>query len=180
MIAKIETEHLILRVLSPKEAVLVSAFYSRNFDDFARYEPLIRRQSLSTHYQHQILDLETRYRKEGSRIRYYLFRKYDPFRTIGTVSFRELDKDGKGTTTVGYKVDRDFRRLGYAKETLTALIPIVEREYGVHIIRAEVLPTNRASQNLLAGLGFRRTALLENNVKLGGRYYDEYLYERVD
>ena len=177
---KIETEHLILRVLRPNEAILVSAFYSRNFEDFAKYEPLIRRQSLSTRYQHKILDLEDSFRKDGKRIRFYMFQKYDPFRTVGTVSFRDLDKDGSASTTVGYKVDLDFRRRGYAKETLSALIPIVEREYGVRHIRAEVLTTNRPSQNLLMGLGFKRTALMEGHTKLNGQKLDEYLYVRDD
>lgn len=177
---RIETEHLILRVLKPTEAVIVAAFYSRNFSDFAKYEPLVRRQSLSTRYQRKVLELEDRYRKDGKRIRYYMFQKYDPFRTIGTVSFRELDKDGKAATTVGYKVDLEFRRRGFAKESLSALIPIVEREYGVRHIRAEVLTTNRPSQNLLSGLGFKRTALLEGHTKLNGQKLDEYLYVRDD
>lgn len=89
---RIETEHLILKILRPKDAVMVSAFYSRNFDDFAKFEPLTRRQSLSTRYQRKVLELEDRYREERKRIRYYLFEKYNPFKTIGTVSFRELDQ----------------------------------------------------------------------------------------
>ena len=171
---RIETEHLILKILRPKDAVLVSAFYSRNFDDFAKFEPLTRRQSLSTRYQRKVLELEDRYREERKRIRYYLFEKYNPFKTIGTVSFRELDQGQ--TSTVGYKVDLDYRRRGYARETLGTLIPEIEKEYRIKYIRAEVLTTNVPSQNLLTGLGFRRTAMLPGGAHLNGMDLDEYLY----
>jgi RimJ/RimL family protein N-acetyltransferase len=178
MYERIETRHLILRVLHPKEAVLVSAFYSRNFDDFARFEPLTRKQSLSTRYQRKVLELEDRYREEGKRIRYYLFEKYDPFKTIGTVSFRELDQGQ--TSTVGYKVDQEYRRRGYARETLETLIPEIERGYRIKYIRAEVLTTNVPSQSLLSGLGFRRTAMLPGGAHLNGMDLDEYIYIRDD
>lgn len=158
----------------------MASFYSRNFDDFAKYEPLIRKQAYSMHYQHKVLEYEEKYRQERTRIRYYMFQKYDPFRTIGTVSFRELNKDGKGSAIVGYKVDIGFRRRGYARESLSALIPAVEKEYGLHRVEAEVLPDNRASQNLLSGLGFRRCGLLESRVKINGVSHDEYLYIRED
>ena len=53
---RIESEHLVMKVLKPTEAALVAAFYSRNFEDFAQYEPLIRKQSLSIYYQRQGLE----------------------------------------------------------------------------------------------------------------------------
>jgi len=173
---RIESEHLVMKVLKPTEAALVAAFYSRNFEDFAQYEPLIRKQSLSIYYQRQVLECENKYRTEGSRIRYYLFQKYDPFRAIGTVSFREINKDNKGTCIVGYKVDQGFRRRGFAREALSTLIPMVRYDYHVGKIEAEVLPWNRPSQNLLVGLGFHRTALLKSRVCIDGKYDDEYLY----
>ncbi|MQN02104.1 MAG: N-acetyltransferase [Lachnospiraceae bacterium] len=176
----IETEHLILRTLRPAEAVIVSAFYSRNFDDFAKYEPLTRRMSLSTRYQRKVLELEDNFRIEGKRIRYYMFEKYDPFKTVGTVSFRELDKNGNASTIIGYKVDIEYRRRGYARETISTLIPLIEREYGVRHIKAEVLTTNIPSQNLLSGLGFKRIAFLKSYAKLNGKKLDEYIYERDD
>ena len=178
MYDRIETKHLILRFLKPGEAVMVSAFYSRNFADFAKYEPLTRRQSLSTRYQRQVLELEERYRQERKRVRYYMFEKYNPFKAIGTVSFRELDKGD--TAIVGYKVDQEFRRRGYARETLETLIPQIEEEYQIKYIRAEVLTTNVPSQSLLTGLGFRRTALLSGGAHLNGMDLDEYLYIRED
>ncbi|MGN0242140.1 MAG: GNAT family N-acetyltransferase [Candidatus Weimeria sp.] len=178
MYDNIETRHLMLRILRPKDALLVSAFYGRNFEDFARFEPLTRKQSLSTRYQRKVLELEDRYREEKKRIRYYIFEKYNPFKTIGTVSFRELDHGQ--TSTVGYKVDQDYRRRGYARETLETLIPEIEKEYRIRYIRAEVLTTNVPSQNLLTGLGFVRTALLPGGAHLNDKDLDEYLYIRED
>ena len=84
------------------------------------------------------------------------------------------------TSTVGYKVDLDYRRRGYARETLGTLIPEIEKEYRIKYIRAEVLTTNVPSQNLLTGLGFRRTAMLPGGAHLNGMDLDEYLYIKED
>lgn len=172
---RLESENLVIKVLHPSEASLVAAFYSRNFEDFARYEPLDKRQSLSVHYQKQVLECEDRYRIEGKRIRYYLFRKYEPFKVIGTISFREIGTEGD-SCIVGYKIDREYRRRGFAREALRKLIPIIRYDYRVGSVKAEVLPTNTASQNLLTGLGFHRNALLSSRVCIDGTYLDEYLY----
>jgi [ribosomal protein S5]-alanine N-acetyltransferase len=55
---------------------------------------------------------------------------------------------------VGYTVDPQYRRQGYAKAILTALIERAEADPAVRVVRASISPTNAASLATIAGFGF--------------------------
>ncbi|MDX6265171.1 MAG: hypothetical protein QOH84_6859, partial [Kribbellaceae bacterium] len=62
--------------------------------------------------------------------------------------------DENGMVEVGYTVDAQYRRQGYAKAILTALIERAAAEPGVTTVRASISPTNAASLATIAGFGF--------------------------
>jgi RimJ/RimL family protein N-acetyltransferase len=62
--------------------------------------------------------------------------------------------DANGMVEVGYTVDSQYRRQGYAKAILTALIERAAAEPGVRVVRASISPTNAASLATIAGFGF--------------------------
>ncbi|WP_328331863.1 GNAT family N-acetyltransferase [Kribbella sp. NBC_00382] len=62
--------------------------------------------------------------------------------------------DENGMVEVGYTVDARYRRQGYAKAILTALIDRAAAEPGVKTVRASISPTNAASLATIAGFGF--------------------------
>jgi RimJ/RimL family protein N-acetyltransferase len=62
--------------------------------------------------------------------------------------------DDNGMVEVGYTVDPQYRRHGYAKAILTALIERAATEPGVRVVRASISPTNAASLATIAGFGF--------------------------
>ncbi|MFZ0160857.1 MAG: GNAT family N-acetyltransferase [Kineosporiaceae bacterium] len=63
--------------------------------------------------------------------------------------------DGNGMVEVGYAIDPDHRRQGYARAALDALLARAARESGVRVVRASISPENTASLNLIAPFGFR-------------------------
>ena len=68
-----------------------------------------------------------------------------------------------GAKEVGYIINRDFQRQGFAREALSAVIEHAFRE-GTHRVYAECDPRNRPSWGLLESLGFRREAHLRQNL----------------
>jgi len=62
--------------------------------------------------------------------------------------------DHDGMVEVGYSVDPAFRRRGYGRATLQALIDRATQEAGVRTVRASVSPDNVASLALIAPFGF--------------------------
>jgi RimJ/RimL family protein N-acetyltransferase len=62
--------------------------------------------------------------------------------------------DDAGMVEVGYSIDPQFRRKGYARAALRALVDRAAREPGVTTVRASVSPTNTPSLNLVLSEGF--------------------------
>ena len=63
---------------------------------------------------------------------------------------------------VGYIINKEYQRQGFAGEALSAVIHNAFRE-GVHRVYAECDPRNTASWKLLESLGFRREAHFRQN-----------------
>ncbi len=64
--------------------------------------------------------------------------------------------DAHGVVEVGYSVDPAFRRRGYAKAILRALLARADADPAVTAVRASIQPTNVASLATIAGFGFRK------------------------
>ena len=64
---------------------------------------------------------------------------------------------------VGYIINKNYQRHGYALEALSAVVRSAFRE-GAHRVYAECDPRNTASWKLLERLGFRREAQLRQNI----------------
>jgi RimJ/RimL family protein N-acetyltransferase len=64
--------------------------------------------------------------------------------------------DEAGMVEVGYTVDPQYRRRGYAKAILTALLERAAAEPAVRVVRATISPDNEASLATIASFGFVR------------------------
>ncbi|MGZ4507990.1 MAG: GNAT family N-acetyltransferase [Blastococcus sp.] len=62
--------------------------------------------------------------------------------------------DGNGMVEVGYSVDPQYRRRGYARAALRALLDRAGHEPGVTTVRATISPGNVASRDLVLAHGF--------------------------
>ena len=86
---------------------------------------------------------------------------------------------------VGYIINKDYQRKGYASEALSAVIAAVFQE-GVHRIYAECDPRNIPSWHLLEHLGFRREAHFRQNLYFHKDRYsmpiwkDTYVYAMLE
>lgn len=72
--------------------------------------------------------------------------------------------DAAGMVEVGYAVDPAYRRQGYARAALVALLERAAREPAVRTVRATVSPDNIASSSLIMQYGF---------VEVGEQWDDE-------
>lgn len=62
--------------------------------------------------------------------------------------------DETGMVEIGYAVDPRFRRRGYAKAMVRALLAWANGEDAVRVVRAAISPANVASLATIAGFGF--------------------------
>lgn len=77
-------------------------------------------------------------------------------RVVGTVGFHG-PPDERGRLEIGYSVDPEYRRQGYAREAAEALFEWAAATHGVRRFIASISPTNDASLGLAAGFGFEQT-----------------------
>lgn len=64
--------------------------------------------------------------------------------------------DEVGMVEVGYEIDTELRRRGYARAAFEALLARAIAEPEVHILRATIAPDNEASYNLVAQYGLQK------------------------
>ena len=64
--------------------------------------------------------------------------------------------DNQGVVEVAYSVDPAFRRRGYAKAMLRALLERADADPAVTAVRASIRPDNAGSKATIAGCGFRK------------------------
>ena len=62
--------------------------------------------------------------------------------------------DAAGMVEIGYAVDPAYRRRGYARAALEALLQRATDEPQVHTVRVTISPDNQASYELASGYGF--------------------------
>ena len=176
-----ETDKLLIRTCNKKDAKLVHDFYVRNLDDFSMYEPIDKKSAVTMSYFRKLMEVENELILDKKLLRYYIFEKTNPFKVIGTVSFRDFELSVHVLTCrTGYKMDVNYRRRGYAKEVLGLLCDEVFNDIEMHRIEATVMPENKASIALLEGLGFEKEGLLKKYVELNGVWRDHYLYALVN
>jgi [ribosomal protein S5]-alanine N-acetyltransferase len=77
-------------------------------------------------------------------------------RAIGTIGFHG-PPDDQGRLEVGYRVEPDFRRQGYAREAVRAMFDWAASAHGIRRFIASISPTNEPSLRLTAGFGFVQT-----------------------
>jgi ribosomal-protein-alanine N-acetyltransferase len=76
-------------------------------------------------------------------------------RIIGSIGFHG-PPDAEGSAEVGYRVEPEYRRQGYAREAIQALFDWAHRTYGVTRFLASINPNNVPSLRLTQSFGFTK------------------------
>ncbi|MGW4242297.1 GNAT family N-acetyltransferase [Nocardia sp. NPDC004722] len=75
---------------------------------------------------------------------------------VGRAGFHDMP-DKSGMVEIGYAVDPEYRRRGYARAALESLLRRAAREPLVRTVRVSIRPDNVASNQLAAQYGFAET-----------------------
>lgn len=96
----------------------------------------------------------------------------DPCVVIGRIGFHG-PVDEVGMVEIGYEVRPDYRRQGFAREAVVAMLRLAARDPAVQRIRATVSPDNLPSRRLVKGLG-----LVEVGVQWDEEDGEETIFEQ--
>lgn len=141
----IKTDRLILKTLDESAAEDVSEYYQRNRDFLEEWEP--KRESVFYTKAHQKKELafEQQEMDAGRMLRFWIYRKDDSNKIIGTFSFGSIVRGVFQSCFLGYKLDKDELNNGYMTEAIRAGIKVIFEDYGLHRIEANIMPRNKRS-----------------------------------
>ncbi len=177
---QVETNNLILKVENIDKAHDVLDFYNNNSDLFDRYEPT-RPNNFYTEAFHKA-SLRAEYNDILNKrfLRYYIYLKSNPNKIIGAINFSNIKYEPFMSASIGYKLDKEYHKKGYAYEACVASIGMIFNEYGLRRIEAKVLPTNIPSIKLLKRLHFVYEGVEYSSVSIRGICEDLYRFSLIN
>jgi len=168
----LKTENLILKVLDPNDinAKMVSDFYANNAEFFSKCENEKTDVFYTLAYQNRILLYEAGELSQNKSIRFYVFKKDNPDKIIGTVAFYNMVGGVWMRALVGYKIDYRHTKNGYAKEALKCAIPFVATHFHIHRFEAYIQNGNTPSIKLVTSLNFIPEGIATDYIYIHNHY----------
>ena len=167
---ELTTQRLVLRVFRETDYDDLYEFLSQLREDEFEGYPSITYENGREHFAYRVGNPE-----------FWAMELRDTGKVIGNIYLGNRDFDSK---EIGYIVNRDFQRQGYAAEALRAVMQYAFGQ-GTHRIYAECDPRNERSWRLLEKVGLIREAHYRKNIcfhrdKEGNPVWkDTFVYARV-
>ncbi len=172
------SDRITYMVRGPEIAPQVCEFYRKNYDFLKNTESLRQKSMYNEDSIRASLSAEYRLLLQKKAIRFWLFHRQMPDIVLGTVSFSHIMPGPYMRCYIGYKIDKDFLRMGYATEALSVTIPAVQKEYSLHRMEAFVQPSNIPSIRLMEHMGFSQEGYLKEAIFINDTWMDHLLYAR--
>jgi [ribosomal protein S5]-alanine N-acetyltransferase len=175
---RLESERLILRQTSPKEAAVLAQFFSKNRKFHRRTD---RSESFyRTPYWKEQITLERREFCQGRGLTLYLFLKRDPSVLVGEVVFDEIVRGPFQSCFLGYLLGAEYEGMGYMTEALDTAISFVFGEMNLHRISAAHMLTNTRSCRVMKRLGFKKVGVEPRYLRINGRWEDHEIHVLIN
>lgn len=170
------SNNLTLRILNENYTNQVLDFYYRNRSYFDMYEADKPDNFYTPEFISNLLRSEYNAFTLGKYARFFLFDKNYPDTIIGTVSFSDIKKGAFKSCLIGYKIDHDFQRMGYARKMLNMALKIMVIDGDMHRIEAYISLDNKPSASLVQKLGFINEGTAYSYVCINGIWQDHLRY----
>lgn len=180
MILKLESDRLMLQVLTPESAYSVYEFYKKNYDFLKPWEPNLSPHLISIEYFSNFLNYEFKNTLHNKSVRYWFSLKTAPEFLIGTVNFQNIKNGAFKSCELGYKIDPDFLRKGLTSEALRTAIKSLEKDLIIHRFEAIIDKENLPSIRLIESLGFVNEGVNRKCVFINGSWKDCYRYSLLE
>jgi ribosomal-protein-alanine N-acetyltransferase len=171
---RLETERLILREITESDWPDVLAY--QNDPRYLRYYPWTQRTEGDVQAFVKML-VANQYEQPRTKFQFAITLKSDNH-LIGNVGvrLRQPLSAGAHEADIGYELNPQFWRQGYATEAARAILKLGFTELGVHRISAECNAENSRSRHVLEKLGMRLEGRLREKEHYKGQWWDTLLF----
>ena len=167
-----ETDRLYLKILKPKDANIVLDYYKRNREFLSEWEPKRFDNFYTSSYQKEYLRQEWMNYKYDTTIRFWIFKKGDPYKTIGSICFSNIIMGNFKSCFLGYKLDKDEINKGFMTEAIENGVDIMFSEFGLHRVEINIIPRNLRSLRVVEKLGYEREGFSNRYLEINGVWED--------
>lgn len=171
---KIETDHLLVRLVEPDDVDEVIAYDRRNAEHIAMWAPT---PSADAFDRDKRRDRIARRRAEADADTGYGFiaMLHDDPRIVTGISPNHVVRFAFQACHLGYSVDKEHEGKGLASEAVRAVVEFAFEKLALHRIMANYQPTNERSGRLLRRLGFVPEGYARDYVFINGAWRDHIL-----
>jgi ribosomal-protein-alanine N-acetyltransferase len=155
-------------------------FYTLNRDFLAPWEPARPEGFLSESWWRDMVKKSIADFAADRAMRLFMFPSAGGNAVLGSINFTNFIRGAFHACFLGYALAEREQGKGLMTEALTACLPCVFHELGMHRVMANYMPRNERSGRLLERLGFTREGEARDYLLINGRWEDHVLTSRVN
>lgn len=168
-----ETKNLSLRELNERDVDAFRVYLLDNKNFLEPWSPIVDESYYENTNLIKVIQADIKSNSEKFSVKLAIFNKVEN-KLIGTIALSNIVYGPFLSCFLGYKLHKDYIKMGYMSEALNKVIEIAFKELNLHRIEANIIPKNVASQNLVKKFGFQNEGLSKKYLKINGIWEDHY------
>ncbi len=171
----LETARLRIARVTPEHAAAQLAYYERNAQHLAPWEPTWPADFLTLAYWESAGRRAVDDARAGWTHKFIAFPRADPTRMIASVNLSNVVGGVFAAAHLGYSVDALEQGAGVGTEAVGAVVTYAFEHLRLHRVMANYQPTNERSARLLRRLGFVPEGFARDYLFIAGAWRDHVL-----
>ncbi len=176
MAVRLKTERLVLKSLEKKDSDMFYNFLMRNYEFFKPWTPKYSEDYKEMAVHNSKMDFMVKEYTEGRTTKFFLFKKDDTSRIIGTTVLSNIVRGPFLSCFLGYRIDENENWNGYATEAVQKVVEWAFSVLNLHRIEANIMPRNTASIKVVEKLGFSYEGSSKKYLQIDGVWEDHLHY----
>ncbi len=175
----IRTPRLIVRAVERGDEEELLAYYVRNREHLAPWEPSRAPDFETLPYWRSFVENARHEGRAGSRSR-YVATPHAGRRIVACINLHEITRGVAESAILGYSLDAAEQGRGLGREAVGAVVDYGFSTLGLHRIEANYQPHNLRSGRLLSALGFSVEGYARDYLFIDGAWRDHVLTARTN
>lgn len=173
-------ERVMLRLMEKHDVKPLLDYYKRNRAFHQPTDPFRPPEYYTEAFWKKMVSFIRQEYEKDQAVRLLLFRRDDPGRVVGVVTFNQIVRGALQGCYLGYSLDEQEQGQGLMNEALRVAIDFMFRQKKLHRIMANYIPENGKSGRVLERLGFVTEGRAKEYLFINGRWQDHVMTSLVN
>ncbi|UXI02262.1 ribosomal protein S5-alanine N-acetyltransferase [Photobacterium sp. TY1-4] len=175
----LQVDDLIVRLVTPKDAAGIAAYYQRNRAFLQPWEPL-REEGFFTvaGWEKRLSQLAELHKHKLAY--YFVILREETNEVCGVINYSNLVRHPFYACHVGYSLDAACQGQGLMRRALSATVTWMFEAQSFHRVMAAYMPRNQKSASVLRAAGFEIEGEARDYLLINGRWEDHILTAKIN